>query len=284
MNTSLQNRPSAPSPLEPSTPSNDSRRIGTGAIIAIVVLVPALLVAAYALVALLLFGRAEQVTTESSNPVVVAEPAEEVDVTSTGEPLLEGNPDSATTDEDSTTVLPDGTPVETPEVQATPPPSVPLISDFALSLRGMGPIEFGMTVPQAEALLGAKFDFAIGGVTECDFGKVSNDPFSPWVMVVSDNGDIQEGTIVGITLGERNLTRSGIGIGATKDQVLAAYGDRIQVTAHPYDSSSGSEYLTFVPSDAIDADYRLIFETNDNVVFGVRSGTVLFVEWMEGCA
>lgn len=284
MNTSLQNRPSAPSPLVPSTPSQGSRRVSAAVIIAAVILVPAALVAVYALLVLLLFGSTEQVTTtQSSNPVVV-EVVEEAAPANTGEPADADVDGAAITDEDAIAVLPDGTPVETPEIVDNPPQPVPVISDFALTLRGMGSIEFGMNVPQAEELLGAKFDFAIGGVTECDFAKVSNDPFSPWVMVVSDNGDIQQGTIVGITLGERNLTRSGIGIGATKEQVLAAYGDRIQVTPHPYGGGPGSEYLTFIPADAADADYRLIFETNDNVVFGVRSGTVPFVEWNEGCA
>ena len=66
--------------------------------------------------------------------------------------------------------------------------------------------------------------------------------------------------------------------------MLEAYGDRIAASPHPYDASPTSEYLTYVPTDPADADYRLIMETHDDMVVGIRAGVLPAVEWIEGCA
>ncbi len=78
-------------------------------------------------------------------------------------------------------------------------------------------------------------------------------------------------------------TLSGIGVGSTADDVYAAYGDQIEASPHPYLGDQG-QYLTFVPRDAADADYRLIFETSDGVVISFRTGVLPEVEWIEGCS
>ena len=84
-------------------------------------------------------------------------------------------------------------------------------------------------------------------------------------------------------------TLSGLGIGSTEPEVYAAYGDQIEESLHPYLGEQG-RYLTFVPRDAADADYRLVFETNENAVLGERTvttfrvGRIPEVEWIEGCA
>lgn len=44
------------------------------------------------------------------------------------------------------------------------------------------------------------------------------------------------------------------------------------------------KYLTFVPKDATDKNYRLIFETSKNRVTRFRSGKLPEVEYIEGCS
>jgi hypothetical protein len=80
----------------------------------------------------------------------------------------------------------------------------------------------------------------------------------------------------------RIRTRSGVGIGTTEQDVMDTYPGQIEVSAHPYDETG--HYLTFVPRDASDTAYRLIFETDGQVVTSFRSGRLPEVEWIEGCS
>ena len=101
---------------------------------------------------------------------------------------------------------------------------------------------------------------------------------------------VTEGVVTRIDVyGGLVTTLSGVGVGATESEVLATYGAQIEQTPHPYLGETGS-YLTFVPVDAADSEYRLIFETEDNAVVGeptvttFRAGRLPEVEWIEGCA
>lgn len=77
-------------------------------------------------------------------------------------------------------------------------------------------------------------------------------------------------------------TLSGYGIGSTTQELLDAFGDRIEQSPHP---SSEGEYVTFVPVDELDLDKRVIWETDEaGVVTAMRSGRVPFVDFIEGCA
>ena len=153
-----------------------------------------------------------------------------------------------------------------------------------LGLRGMGLVEYGMTVAEAEAVLEATLDFGAPASEGCFYASDPTDVNSPLFMVITETADPTDGTIVRIDLGEIHNTRSGIHFGSTKAEVIAAYGDRIVASPHPYGSGPGSEYLTFVPTDPADADHRLIMETSDDRVVGIRSGLLPQVEWTEGCA
>jgi hypothetical protein len=67
---------------------------------------------------------------------------------------------------------------------------------------------------------------------------------------------------VGIT------TIKGAKIGDTEDRIISLYPGQIQVTQHPYSSRPpyNGKYLTFVPKDTADKNYRIIFETSKNRV------------------
>lgn len=178
-------------------------------------------------------------------------------------------------------------PVEEPAVGEEPDVDEPVgltIGDQPLALRGMGVVQVGMTVAQAEAALGGPIE-EYAGLETCTYGGVAGDPSTPRFMILFDEGeDFSTGTIVRIELLEGQQTLSGIGIGSTRDEVLAAYGANIVASPHNYTSDQGGEYLTYVPTDGVDAQFRLVMETLDDRVTQVRSGLLPAVEWVEGCA
>lgn len=159
-----------------------------------------------------------------------------------------------------------------------------VLSDQVLLLRGIGPVSTGMTLAQAEAALGSPLVSTAGAPNESCFYVVSEvDSNSPRLMVVTGVDGFGENVIARIELLEGQQTASGIRIGSTKAEVLAAYGDQIEATPHKYTSDEGGEYLTFVPNDPPDANYRLVMEVLDDQVTQIRSGLLPAVEWVEGC-
>lgn len=80
----------------------------------------------------------------------------------------------------------------------------------------------------------------------------------------------------------RFRTGSGARIGSTEQEVMALYPGQIEVTPHPYLRTG--HYLTFKPTSASDASYRVIFETDGTRVTGMRSGKMPEVDFTEGCS
>ena len=58
----------------------------------------------------------------------------------------------------------------------------------------------------------------------------------------------------------RITTVRGAKIGDSEDRIKSLYPGQIRVTPHEY--VRGGHYLTFVPRDASDRQYRLVFETD----------------------
>jgi hypothetical protein len=93
-----------------------------------------------------------------------------------------------------------------------------------------------------------------------------------------------DGTIARVDIfpGSSITTRSGARIGMTEAQIKSMFGDKIETSGHPY--VTGGKYLTFVPTDEQDKNFRVIFETDANgVVTSYRAGRVPEVGWIEGC-
>ena len=44
------------------------------------------------------------------------------------------------------------------------------------------------------------------------------------------------------------------------------------------------DYLTYVPKDKSDRNYRVVFETDGKRVLGFRAGKLPEVEFVEGCS
>lgn len=112
------------------------------------------------------------------------------------------------------------------------------------------------------------------GTPFCTYGFVEGDPYSPGIMILN-------GAEIGRldATAPQHQTASGVRFGATTERVLSLYEDQIEQSPH-----GDGEYLTFLPEDAADRSFALVFETDDDgVVGGFRTGLAGPVRWPEGC-
>ncbi|MCU0547426.1 MAG: hypothetical protein MUE44_35570 [Oscillatoriaceae cyanobacterium Prado104] len=151
-----------------------------------------------------------------------------------------------------------------------------------LALDGIGPIRIGMTVAEASRAAGMRLIKTLSaGRTEeyCAYFEAQGGPKGISFMVISDR-------ITRIDINNKRVTTiKGAKIGDTEDKIFSLYPGQIQATRHPYQGRSpyNGKYLTFVPKDATDKNYRIIFETSKNRVERFRSGKLPEVEAIEGC-
>ena len=153
-----------------------------------------------------------------------------------------------------------------------------LSTSDTVTTGGLGPVRIGMN-PQ-EANIAAGYGLALDNFVDDICYYLSTEP------VLNDVGFmVSEGTIsrVDVFAGSDVTTRSGAKIGMTESQIVGLFGDRIETRSHPY--VSGGKYLVFVPVDAEDLNFRVIFETSTSgVVTSYRAGRLPEVNWIEGCA
>jgi hypothetical protein len=156
--------------------------------------------------------------------------------------------------------------------QSTP---TPLTSQTRLTLRGFGPVQIGMTIAQAQQVTGQRFNqISSGGEPSCLYYQTN--------AVEKVSFMVTEGRISRIDVDNPNITTpSGARIGFTERQIYELYPGYIRSEPHAY--ITAGHYLYFVPRDAEDQNYRLIFETNGNQVMRMRSGKLPEVGWIEGC-
>ncbi|MFB2937936.1 hypothetical protein ACE1B6_22025 [Aerosakkonemataceae cyanobacterium BLCC-F154] len=145
-------------------------------------------------------------------------------------------------------------------------------------INGIGPIRVGMTVNQAAQAAGTKLVQIQSGGEEggCLYFKPQNQPKGVSFMVT--NNQIAR---VDIRENKRITTGKGAKIGDTETRIKSLYPRQIEVTPHKY--VQNGHYLTFVPKDNADKNYRVLFETDGTRVTRYRSGKLPEVEFVEGC-
>jgi hypothetical protein len=159
-------------------------------------------------------------------------------------------------------------------------------------INGIGPIRVGMTVAEAESSAKVKLVEKGGraGIGGCYSLHPQSGPQNLSLMVISNREDNRivrnQDRIarVDVYKGSRITTLSGAKVGDTEAQIKALYPGQIKVTPHHYTAQQGGHYLTLMPKDAVDRDYRLVFETLGGRVTQFRSGKLPEVEFVEGCA
>ncbi len=152
-----------------------------------------------------------------------------------------------------------------------------LSPEAQMTLTGLGPIQIGMTPTEAARASGVALDpVASGHTAGCRYLAPRTLSDSVGLMVVS-------GKIIRIDVWGRDpiTTLSGVGIGATEDEVRATYPNQIEET--PRLDGTG-KYLTYFPDENTDSLYRLVFEVDESgKVVQFRTGQFPAVGWSEGC-
>jgi hypothetical protein len=151
-----------------------------------------------------------------------------------------------------------------------------LTNQSKVYINGIGPVFVGMTVAQASQAAGTRL-VSLGGSpnNECYYVKPQSNPKDIAFMVTNNRisrVDIFKGNI---------STGKGARIGDTEARIKSLYPGQIRVSKHKY---TNGNYLTFVPRDASDKNYRLIFETDGKRVTQFRSGKLPEAEFVEGCS
>ena len=152
-----------------------------------------------------------------------------------------------------------------------------------LAINGIGPIRVGMTVDEASQSAGIRLiRIGSGGLDEyqCSYVQPQGEPKGISFMVT-------KGRIARVDISSKRITTiKGARIGDNENRILSLYPGQIKAKPHPYVSRppDNGKYLTFVPKDAVDKNYRLIFETSKNRVDRFRSGKLPEVEYIEGCS
>jgi hypothetical protein len=196
-----------------------------------------------------------------------------------------GSTEGGGTEHGATTTSTAATTSTTTTVQATTttittvPPDNPeqfgpatLSNRSTVSTVGLDEIHFGMTVAAAQQAAGTVLVPA--GPTGACYHVVPHDAPEGIVFLVH-SGTIERVDINGGPI----TTRSGVGVGSPESMVTDLFGDRIEREVRV----DGTVDLVFVPSDAGDQNYRVVFNVSEGVVRAYKSGRLPMVRLDTGC-
>ncbi|BAZ30935.1 hypothetical protein NIES4074_34020 [Cylindrospermum sp. NIES-4074] len=151
-----------------------------------------------------------------------------------------------------------------------------LTNQSKLVINGIGPVQVGMTVPQAAKAAGIRL---VGDKpnNNCYYVKPQGEPKDIGFMVT-------QGRISRVDVWKNNkiTTPKGAKIGDSEARIKSLYPGQIKVTLHKY--VQGGHYLTFIPKDRAEKNYRVLFETDGKRVTQFKSGKLPEVEFVEGCS
>ncbi len=151
-----------------------------------------------------------------------------------------------------------------------------LTNQSKLSLSGIGAVKVGMSVTEAAKAAGTKL---VGDPPNknCYYVQPQGETKDIGFMVIK--GRIAR---IDVRKNSKVATFKGAKIGDSEARIKSLHPGQIQVTTHKY--VKGGHYLTFVPKDASNKNYRIIFETDGKRVTQFRSGKLPEVEFVEGCS
>ncbi|MEA5552664.1 hypothetical protein VB713_17110 [Anabaena cylindrica UHCC 0172] len=163
-----------------------------------------------------------------------------------------------------------------------------LTSQSKVTINGIGAVKAGMNLPDAAAAAGVRLYVSASPNDGCYYihgeGELKNISF----MVTKDDVKSRQKYVTSDVIARvdiddpRVTTVSGAKIGDTEARIKALYPGQIQVTGHAYNPNG--HYLTLIPKDKADQNYRVIFETDGQRVTRYRSGKMPEVGYVEGCS
>lgn len=175
---------------------------------------------------------------------------------------------STTTTVQATTTTITTLPPDNPE-QFGPPT---LSNRSTVSTVGLDEVHFGMTVAAAQQAAGTVLVPA--GPTGACYHVVPHDAPEGIVFLV------HSGTIERVDINSGPVTtRSGVGVGSPESMVADLFGDRIEREVRV----DGTVDLVFVPRDAADRNYRVVFNISEGAVRAFKSGRLPMVMLDTGC-
>lgn len=153
-----------------------------------------------------------------------------------------------------------------------------LTNQSKVYINGIGSVRVGMTIAEASKAAGIRLrKNGYEPNASCFYVTPQGEPKGIGFMV--ETGRISR---VDVWESKSITTLKGAKIGDTEARIKALYPGQIQVTPHKY--VPNGHYLTFVPKDAEDKNYRVVFETDGKRVTRFRAGQIPAVEYVEGCA
>lgn len=153
-----------------------------------------------------------------------------------------------------------------------------LTDQSKLATNGIGGVRVGMTVSEAARAAGVQL------VGEADKSNPGCYHVKPRTNPQGIGFMVTDGRIARVSVWQNRqiTTLSGAKIGDSEARIRSLYPGRIQVTPHTYVRQG--HYLTFVPKDASDRNYRVVFETDGQKVTRFHAGKLPEVEYVEGCS
>ena len=153
----------------------------------------------------------------------------------------------------------------------------PLSTKSKIAIDGIGPITVGMTVEEASQAGEVKLvQQASGGEEYGCLIYYAEGIKNLWFMVTEDKIARVD------TVSPQITTFSGVKVGDSLEKVMSVYGNKIQLKTHEY--IPGGKYAIFVPKDASDNNYRVIFDIDaEGKITGFRAGKLPEVGYIEGC-
>lgn len=161
-------------------------------------------------------------------------------------------------------------------------------ADQLLTFDGLGPVRVGMTVPEAEAVLGVKLtplDTSDGVSSEACWYTSRTDGVDQALPYMIQNGriariDVNNGTPGAMKRSDPGVrTERGIRIGSSEEDVKKAYGSSLDITPHAY-GDENDHYLTILTADK---SRGIRFETWEGKVDTFHVGTASAILLVEGC-
>jgi hypothetical protein len=164
-----------------------------------------------------------------------------------------------------------------------------LTSQAKVTINSIGPVKVGMNIPQVTAAANTRLYVEYGGNDEaCYYISGEGDLNGVSFMVTKDETKSRDkyatsDVIARIDIDNPKITTvSGAKVGDTEARIKSLYPGQIKVTPHTYNGPQAN-YLTFVPKNKAEQNYRVIFETDGQRVTRYRVGKLPEVEYIEGC-
>ena len=159
--------------------------------------------------------------------------------------------------------------------QAARAAAAPDPSQWKVSEGAVGPVQIGMTLEEADAVLGGRLVPEEPLDSACDYVSARGVDAEVSFMVVG-------GRIARVDVRDTTVTTSeGARVGDAEERIRKLYEGR--VTAEPHKYVPRGRYLLVSPRDQGDTTHLLLFETDGARVTEYRAGRVPEVQWVEGC-